>query len=314
MRKIFSIVTVLTVLIISCVSCSKEALILRNYLNDNPSDTTKAVVDTVKNILNDTAKADTPIVVVTPPVSTEMKLLMLDGQSNLCGRAYTGQFIGEYAYLNRPVDTLGYKVFINNIATNARSYDLMRAGINTSDKPSMVGMQTRLAYNLVLNKKEDIYINQAARGGWPIEEWSDTRKSMWKWVDSSVTAFKALAAASGKSPKFEGFVWYQGETNFQAITRTDTATYAKNFKKIVVNLRAITRPDLPIIMIKMSDCQGGVANLKLLQAVQEDLAVKIPNVYLVKGGPNVCLSDYLHIAWQQHIYNADKVSDILLSL
>jgi hypothetical protein len=241
----------------------------------------------------------------TDPNKPIRRYVINSGQSNAAGRRSAGlpaQYTGQMV-LN------GHTAYIRNYALNPSSFEVLEAYVNTSDSVGRVGYQPSLAYHLLEAWQEDVRIVQCALGGMKINNWDDGKAFM-EWLVATVNELKAEASAEGYTAKFY-FAWTQGESD----GGDTTGVYRDKLRSLVSRCRSrFGTPDMPFIIVQMTDCQTGVGRLTELQATQAEVATDANNHLISKeSGPDVC-QDNLHWAIDKYVDVGVEVATLINSL
>lgn len=244
----------------------------------------------------------------TPVDADTIYALINAGQSNDAGRALTSEFT-SYG-LNGLITNGTRSAYTKNYMLNDSLYEVLETGVNSSDRAGEGGVQVFIGDSWINYRDRDLYIIQSAEGGRPITDWQAVRPK-WHFIDSSVSSLEDMAAAQGKVVKWLGMVWIQGETQ----GGTDSATWRLEANSLFARTRAITRADLPVIIVQALDCQSAVSGLSALQAVQASVASGTYNILIPKSvGPNTCKVDNLHYGVAQYDATADAIFQYIKDL
>jgi hypothetical protein len=218
------------------------------------------------------------------------------GQSNMAGRGDSTQLTGDTSYLSGLTVVDGNTAYIKNRAINPNSFDVMEAGVNTSDTVDDFGTQLELAYRMCEYKQKDFNYIQCAFGGTPIEDYvygSDN----FTWIMDEVRSVRYSLDAEGKELRIPFMIWIQGESN-----AGDLSTYKSDLIQMINDYRVrLQQPNMTFVIGQMIDCQTGVVNLAQLQQIQLEVSQEVDNCILVPKSlaVNTC-SDPLH--WDNDYY------------
>jgi len=168
-----------------------------------------------------------------------------------------------------------------------------------SGQSNMAGLKPEISFTPALQKafpKDEIVVVKSAQGGQPIRRWLKDWKGPdgievkpVKHGDLYDTLMEQVRAA-GKDKTFDSvsFVWMQGERDARERL---SSVYAKSLLGLIDQLRKdLKRPDMTVVIGRLSDCSNGNAAWDQLRAAQEEAVAKEPRARLVDtddlNGPN----------------------------
>lgn len=239
-----------------------------------------------------------------PVIQQFNNYVWLSGQSNMAGRCETSELTGENAYLLDPITIGSNSAYIRDFTNNPTTWEILEAGVNTSDNALQFGIQPKLAYDLLTLMEVDLYFLQVAQGGKTIANW-DEGSAFWNFIIDQTNAIKA----SDPKAKFEYFIWIQGESDGGG-TGYDSKLWA-----LITRLRNVINPNLKVLIVQMIDCQTGVSGLSFLQSEQASVAGDSSlNELIAKGGVGDGCRDTLHFDLGKYLDVADKCYEILSAM
>jgi len=220
--------------------------------------------------------------------------IWISGQSNAAGRIAASSFDAE---LQNPIEINGKKAYIRDYFNCPDNFEILEAGVNTSDDVAKAGIQPKLAYDLVTALQKDVYFLQCAEGGKAISNWADG-SAYFTYIVDTTNEIKALYP----NARFNHFIWIQGESD-------GGGGYDDDLRDLITRVRANINPNIIFIIIQMIDCQTLVTNLSTLQAEQAEVAGESGlNRLIAKSGS--CIDGY-HFDLAKYNSIADECFQII---
>lgn len=227
------------------------------------------------------------------------------GQSNANGHENVIRLTGENANLKERLIIGNDTGFIRNYWAGD-SFHIIKAGENTSQEPVRFGIQPRLASNLIHHFKENVYLLQSARNGYPIRHWHDGEPLM-EYLIRAWDELKEEGRKKGFRVKIRSVIFIHGEADAAIYS----STYKKELQELIARVRSRTnQPDLLFIIVQAlsnSQCAKGV---EVLQQKQLEVSQELNNA-LVPYTAEDSLFDGCHYNIATYNRKADAIFELI---
>ncbi len=177
----------------------------------------------------------------------------LIGASNADGLGSGGAISSTYQGVQNKAAIYAYKD--GNAAAEINWWPYEQANSHVDANTSAGGLDLALMYHLVDSSGEREFLVKTAVSGsdlyaaWNPDDWPEYADGWYEFRDRVAAAASALRAI-GFTPHYRGCIVGLGENDASASFRS--TTYQANQIKLNALVRSITRPDLPIILVKCS--------------------------------------------------------------
>jgi hypothetical protein len=217
---------------------------------------------------------------------SEVPVFLLSGQSNMSG--YFGSVNDLTADQKKSVDSV--KIFMNGDGDNGKKNKWLTLGPGFGAFSSFLGPELSFGRTLS-DSMPDIRIAlvKLAVGGTYLakaEEWlppssnngkgGNLYRQMMSTIDAAMKSFSSAFDTSKYTPRWAGFVWFQGE--FDAYDRGYANAYEKNLTNLINDIRAEVKvTDLPVIL-PMIDVQNQWTHNGIVRNADIAVSKKMENV------------------------------------
>jgi hypothetical protein len=163
-----------------------------------------------------------------------------------------------------------------------------------SGQSNMAGLNPDISFTPTLRKtfpNDDVIVVKSAQGGQPIRRWYrgwkaptgvDVKKAKGETGNGDlydVLMSKVKGAGKGKTIDTITFVWMQGEADAQ---RGLAGIYEASLRGLIKQLRDdLKRPDVTVVIGRLSDFKNGQAGWDAVRAAQEKVVKEDPLAVLV---------------------------------
>lgn len=224
--------------------------------------------------------------IVTSYGKSEVPVFLLSGQSNMSG--YFGSVNDLTADQKKSVDSV--KIFMNGDGDNGKKNKWLTLGPGFGAFSSFLGPE--LSFGRTLSDSMQgikiAFVKHAVGGTYlaKAEEWlppssnngkgGNLYRQMMSTIDAAMKSFSSAFDTSKYTPRWAGFVWFQGE--FDAYDRGYANAYEKNLTNLINDIRAEVKvSDLPVIL-PMIDVQNQWTHNAIVRAADIAVSQKIENV------------------------------------
>lgn len=191
-----------------------------------------------------------------------VNVFILAGQSNALGQHLPGQILSNLPLAYQSIQDSIFVWRKGNYSTSdtPEGFENMRVPFNTRDKryndPShqyhhMVGwsVEQEWLHRALTYFKQKVYFIKNAYGGYGINNWSKNGGKMYEELSEMILKVDSTFTASGKTVKFRGMVWMQGEAD------ANTFDYHLKLDSLIRNIRQLSvhTSEIPFIIVKIPE-------------------------------------------------------------
>ena len=266
------------------------------------------------------------VITPTPPPAQEYDydLFIIGGQSNMDGR---NQFVERPAWLQAGATIPNCKMWDStknqfdnwNLSTNSgASASAYLNQLWALDSVFFHRLDIDLGIKPFLIKRTQggtaIYLNTSEKGCWNIDfdaiDLLSGTPALLRDLTDRINAAVSYLNSVGKTYKFRGFIWHQGESDAD-LGATAQNQYYQNFKDVIVHIRNVTsEPNLPAIYGMIPDASASF-NLTIRNA-QIQIASEDDNAYLADLS-DLTLMDAWHFDSASSIVAGNRYADIFIN-
>ncbi len=227
------------------------------------------------------------------------------GQSNANGHEYVIRLTGVFSSLKENIIVDNDTGFIKNYWAGD-SFQIIKAGENTSEERMRFGIQPKLVSNLLRYYKGNVYFIQSAGSNYPIKHWHDG-KPLTKYLVRSREEFKADSRQQSFRAKIRSVIFIHGEAD----TAICSTTHKSELQDLISRIRSRTnQPELIFVIVQAlsnSKCAEGAG---VLQLKQLEVSKVIDNA-LIPASRAVSLFDGCHYNIATYNRKADEIFQLI---